>query len=378
VPRYGARNPTNPMSGSDFLFVTAVGVATACLTWMTVAILIRFASKIGLIDRPNERSLHSSPTPRGGGVGFVFAIVVFLVAVAIFGSRRFESTESGSLLPIGTYLGTALLIAAISLCDDFKSLGAGLRLLVHFAAAATALAGIGYFRYFSIPGLRTADFGWIGPALTFIWIVGLTNVYNFMDGIDGIAGMQGLIAGIAWAIAGTWQGSPVVAMLGLMLAGGCLGFIVHNWAPAKIFMGDVGSAFLGYSFSILPLLSLNEAERAGRTSFSAGIPIFALLVVWPFVGDGLFTFARRARRRDAVWRPHKTHLYQRLVRAGWTHARVTSLYAAWCVMSLLAGLLWLSGYPIGGPIAVFFPPLSLLIVYGTVKILERRASECHA
>jgi Fuc2NAc and GlcNAc transferase len=366
------------MSHTDGLLVAVAGAMAALVTWIIVSVLVRCASRIGLVDQPNDRSLHTRPTPRGGGIGFVVAIAAILTVFAAVGGNRFGFVGRSSYLPLAAYLGAALLIAAISLRDDFKSLGAGLRILFHFAAAGTSLAGIGYFRYYSIPGFHTADFGRLGAALTFVWIIGLTNVYNFMDGIDGIAGIQGIIAGLGWAAAGAWQGSFEVAILGLLLAGGCLGFILHNWSPAKIFMGDVGSAFLGYSFSILPLLSLHEAEKSGKSAFAGAIPVFALLAVWPFVGDGMLTFIRRARNRDALWRPHRSHLYQRLVRVGWSHARVSGFYLTWCTLSLLVGILWLCGGFYGNLFAALFPLASLLCVYATVKGQERRASECHA
>ncbi len=319
-------------------FLAVVGLSAVAANWALVAGLIRFAPRIGLLDRPNDRSLHTKVTPRGGGLGFVVVFALGLGALLLFGVIVGELRQ-----PLMVYLGGALFIAAVSLRDDFKSLSPGLRLLCQLAVAVAAVTGVASFGIVSVPLLGPVHLGWAGAVLTVVWIVGLTNVYNFMDGIDGIAGVQGVAAGLAWAAAGAWFAAPAITLLGILLAAGCLAFLGHNWSPARIFMGDVGSAFLGYSFAVLPLLLVRSQPATGGNFDPGLVPVLALLVVWPFVGDGFYTFIRRARRREAVWKPHRSHLYQRLVRSGWSHAGVSSLYAAWCAVSALAGLSWLAG-----------------------------------
>src|SRR6185436_11775719 len=131
----------------------------------------------------------------------------------------------------------------------------------------------------------------LGFTITFFWIVGLTNAYNFMDGIDGIAGGQALVAGIGWTAIGWLDGQSHIVVFGLLLAATNLGFLFHNWSPARIFMGDVGSAFLGYSFAVLPLML--SSQSTGRTGFK--LALAAILPVWPFVFDSTFTILRRLR-----------------------------------------------------------------------------------
>jgi UDP-N-acetylmuramyl pentapeptide phosphotransferase/UDP-N-acetylglucosamine-1-phosphate transferase len=203
----------------------------------------------------------------------------------------------------------------------------------------------------------------------------MTNVYNFMDGIDGIAGTQGLVAGVAWMAGGWWLASTPIALLGAALAGACLGFLIDNWSPARIFMGDVGSAFLGFLFALLPLVALREPSLASRTLDASRLPLFALLVVWPFVSDGFFTFVRRACRGEVVWKPHRSHLYQRLVGVGWPHSRVSGLYGAWCGLSAVVGLLWLTGDPSAAPAVAVVPLSSLAAMILFVAHSERRALE---
>lgn len=343
----------------DFKMEWGVWLVAALVTWLLVSLLIRLAPRIGLLDRPNERSLHTRVTPRGGGIGLVMALLGLAGWWLVSG--RIEA-ELHSVVMI--YLGAALFIAAVSLRDDFKSVGAGWRLLCHIGSAVVAVHFIGPMQVVALPaGLGEYDLGWMGPVFTVVWIVGLTNVYNFMDGIDGIAGVQGVVAGLAWSAAGWWYGLPAVALLGLALAGGCAGFLQHNWMPAKVFMGDVGSAFLGFCFAVLPLVALRELTWTGQTAGLGKVPGFALLAVWPFVGDGFFTFLQRLRKLEPVWKAHRSHLYQKLVRTGFTHAQVSLLYACWCVVCAATGLLWLIGARGTSVAAVSIPLFSLAGVF---------------
>ncbi|MFT3828374.1 MAG: glycosyltransferase family 4 protein [Opitutaceae bacterium] len=401
---------------------------TAALTWLLVGQLIRLAPRIGLLDRPNERSSHTRVTPRGGGIGFVLAIALALGVRGLLGDGReavpgarpslaasqtsSDTGEAVALARSGTAAGTplprdgsaplsaepgskrdsfhdvgvslvpstvvtaaqlyavvaaALFIAAISLRDDFKSLGAGLRFACHFAAAGVVVGTLGAFRAIDLPyGATWLLPGWLGTTLTIVWIVGLTNVYNFMDGIDGIAGGQGVAAGLGWLVAGLAFGAPTTAFLGAVLAVGCAGFLLHNWSPAKIFMGDVGSAFLGFLFAVVPLAAVTEVPDL------AGLwPLFAGLVVWPFVGDGFLTFVRRLRKGEKVWEAHRSHLYQRLTRCGWTHARVSRLYLGWAGLTVSIAWLWSTDFPGAAACVIVLPPASLAALFLYVSKRER-------
>jgi UDP-N-acetylmuramyl pentapeptide phosphotransferase/UDP-N-acetylglucosamine-1-phosphate transferase len=271
------------------------------------------------------------------------------------------------------YLSTALFIALVSLWDDFRSLGVGLRIFCHVAAAAFVVCLLAHFEVVRLPGLNMDLPVWLGIVFTIVWIVGLTNVYNFMDGIDGIAAVQGVVAGLAWAVAGVWLGSGVIWEFGLVLMGACFGFVLFNWAPARIFMGDVGSTFLGFTFAVLPLLLVRELPRLTNAVPPGIVPGFAVLVVWPFVGDGLLTFFLRTFRGERVWQAHRSHLYQRLVQTGWSHARVSLLYGGWCVVSALAGLWWLRQAPGATLVAMATPILTLAGMYFFVSRREMAA-----
>ncbi|HLP07196.1 MAG TPA: glycosyltransferase family 4 protein [Opitutaceae bacterium] len=349
--------------------IPGYGFGAALLTWFLVGQLIRLAPRIGLLDRPNERSSHTRVTPRGGGIGFVIAIALAIGVFALVGGDPATSATWPKIVATQLFavLAAALFIAAISLRDDFKSLGAGLRFACHFAAAGVAVGTLGAFRGLDLPFVGTWMLpGGLAIALTVVWIVGLTNVYNFMDGIDGIAGVQGVTAGLGWVIAGLAFGAPATAFLGVVLAAGCAGFLVHNWSPAKIFMGDVGSAFLGFLFAVVPLVAVREVPEV------AGVwPLFAGLVVWPFVGDGFLTFMRRLKKREKVWEAHRSHLYQRLTRTGWSHAQVSRLYAGWAGLTVSVAWLWSTDFPGVGWLVLAVPLGSLAALFAFVSKRER-------
>jgi UDP-N-acetylmuramyl pentapeptide phosphotransferase/UDP-N-acetylglucosamine-1-phosphate transferase len=279
-----------------------------------------------MLDVPNERSSHTNPTPRGGGIVIV---IVTLISWSVY--VYIQKAE----LVSAAYLAGAIFIAVISWIDDWRSVGSFWRFLCHSLAAALAIYSFGFWQQITVPFLPEIHLGWLGIPLTFIWIVGLTNAYNFMDGIDGIAGSQAVIASLGWVFIGSFLGVDEYAWLAGFLLATNLGFLIHNWPPAKIFMGDVASAFLGFTFAVFPLLiEQKAADLKGKLFF------VSWLFVWPFVFDSVFTFFRRLARREKVWRPHRTHLYQRLLSGGFTHRFVTLLFGFLALCGMFSGLLW--------------------------------------
>jgi UDP-N-acetylmuramyl pentapeptide phosphotransferase/UDP-N-acetylglucosamine-1-phosphate transferase len=154
-----------------------------------------------------------------------------------------------------------------------------------------------------------------------------------MDGIDGIAATQALVAGLGWCLLGKLASDGGAMLAGSIIAGAAAGFLVLNWAPATLFMGDVGSAFLGFTLAAMPLVADDTPRLA--------IP--AVLMVWPFVFDASLTFLRRLARGENVFAAHRSHLYQRLTAVGWSHARVTTLYLVLDAIGVVAAVLWLQG-----------------------------------
>jgi FlaA1/EpsC-like NDP-sugar epimerase/UDP-N-acetylmuramyl pentapeptide phosphotransferase/UDP-N-acetylglucosamine-1-phosphate transferase len=302
------------------LKITAFSFVSPLIVSYVIVWLIRIlAERHRILDIPNERSSHTSPVPTAGGLA--------IVAVTLVGAWLLVWL-SASPLPMRKlvlYTAGALLLASVSLFDDLRNLPTGFRFAAHSLAAVLAIWMLGPLDTLKIPILQQVHLGWLGLPITFIWVVGLTNAYNFMDGIDGMAGVQALVAGLGWTLLAVAGGEPSVALLGLILAGGSLGFLMHNWPPARIFMGDVGSVFVGYNFAVLPLMMISAVKGSGNRDW---IPVAGLFLVWPIVFDTVYTLFRRLLRGEDLFASHRSHLYQRLVVAGLGHRPVTLLYAA--------------------------------------------------
>lgn len=338
-------------------------VTVTALSWASVRGFRAWALRRSLLDIPNQRSSHIQPTPRGGGL--VIALVTIVGWLALQG----VFVQTSWKIAVAYALGAAT-IAAISWIDDLHSVSCRPRLAIHLLGALLAVAAFGGWHTIELPWGQPVHLGYFGVALTVVWIIGLTNAYNFMDGSDGMAGSQGVIAGLGWACLGLLSGSPLVTGIALLLTGATLGFLLHNWPPARIFMGDVGSAFLGYSFAVLPLLGLHEKGPLASAS-----PILGLLLVWPFVFDAAFTFLRRLRNGENVFDAHRSHLYQRLIIAGHSHRFVMILYSALAIVGSAAGVLWLKQPTLAfWCSAVLFPSLAWMLL-GFVDSQERLAQE---
>jgi UDP-N-acetylmuramyl pentapeptide phosphotransferase/UDP-N-acetylglucosamine-1-phosphate transferase len=310
----------------------------------------RWALRRAFLDVPNARSSHVRPTPRGGGVAIVLGFVLGLLIWRLGG-------ESLSLSPRALgWLAGALLVAGVSFVDDLSSLPAWLRLLAHVLGALLL----------TLAGVQERDMPlMVALPLAFVWVALVTNIYNFMDGIDGLAGAQAVVAGTALAVAGAIVGNPLVSGAGALIAAASAGFLVHNVpSPARLFMGDVGSTFLGFNFAGLTLLG-NLGVGGGRLPLEFGIVVLA-----PFLFDGLVTLGRRIVRGERWFEAHRSHYYQRLVSRGLGHGQVTGLYVGLAVVSGVAGL---AGLAVDQPlrqalVLVAYAPM--LLVVGLVWRLE--------
>ncbi len=291
-----------------------------------VKIIGRNAHYLGLIDKPNERSSHSQPTPRGGGMVLVVMTIIGLIISQIF--WRLTSWQG-----LMFYVGAAILIALVSWFDDIRTLSPKIRFIAHFVAAGLVIAKWGYFERLTLPFTGNIYLGQIGLVLTIGWIVGLTNAYNFMDGIDGIAGGQALVAGIGWAVVGWMIEDKFIFVLGGLLAASSIGFLFYNWSPAKIFMGDVGSAFLGFTFAVIPLVAINSPSITRDF-----IPWIGFLLLWPFILDTGFTLLRRLSKGENIFQAHRSHLYQRMVISGYSHQSVSLLYIGLALIGSIVSL----------------------------------------
>lgn len=252
------------------------------------------------LDQPNERSLHAAPVPRIGGLGLMPGALLGVLAVGGAGWAAFF----------------ALALMLLSLLDDWRSLSAAVRLPLHLAAAAG-------FALLALPSQ-----GWAAVIVLAVAMGWMTNLYNFMDGSDGLAGGMALIGFGVYALAAALSGAPDFALVNLCVAAAAAGFLVFNFPPARVFMGDAGSIPLGFL-----------AGALGLQGCSGGLwPLwFPLAVFGPFITDASVTLVRRALRRERVWQAHRSHYYQRIILLGWSH-RQTALaeYALMLASGLLA------------------------------------------
>jgi len=338
------------------LQVSGIGFLALVLSYLGVATLRRWAERRNILDIPNKRSSHTLPTPRGGGIAIAF-FVLFGFAIA------WLINPSWPVWALSAYLFGAALIAVVSWLDDLRPLPNRIRFAAHSAGAILAILGFGYWHSVDIPLVGQLNFGWFGFLVVFLWIVGLTNAYNFMDGIDGIAGGQAVVAGFGWAILGWLGDQSLVGLLGLLLAMTSLGFLGHNWPPARIFMGDVGSAFLGYTFAVLSVIAAAKDPR---------FFLIGLLLVWPFVFDTTLTFLRRLQKGENVFFAHRSHLYQRLVIAGCSHRFVTLLYMGLALVATILSLLWFIRIDGSEFAVVIILPLLCLGLWGFVIYQEKQ------
>ena len=276
----------------------------------------RLALRLGAIDRPGGRRVHERPTPRMGGLAIVFG---FSLSALLFCPRD----TLAALLP------GALLIAAMGAVDDCFGLRPGVKLLLQLLAAALAVRGglvIRVFLGLPLPGS-------LAVGLTVFWIVACTNAVNLIDGLDGLACGVSALGALTMLLVSLLVSAPPAGLILAALTGACLGFLPYNRCPAQIFMGDLGSQFLGY---VLALASVLGALKL-HALFSFFVPLLALSVP---LADTAFAFFRRILRRKNPFRADKSHIHHRLLALGLTQKQtVALLYAVSSLLGLVAVLL---------------------------------------
>lgn len=316
------------------------------LSYLAVYLIRRYAEKRQLLDHPNDRSSHSAPMPRGGGLTIVLIVT---------GAGLWSISETGLSRNL-IYIVCGIIIAFLGWRDDIHSLSTKVRLAIQSIVAIVSIYGFGYFESVTIPLFGVFHLGVVGIVITFLWIIGLTNAYNFMDGIDGIAGGVAFAGGVGWVLLSSnidYLANSFVFWIGFAIAASSLGFLGHNWQPAKIFMGDVASTFLGYSFAVLPLLASDQKGDA---------LMLGTLLMWTFIMDAGITFIQRLIRREKIFSAHRSHLYQRLVIGGYTHATVSFLYIVLTFVAIRFAFEWMRGNQIASGFILFGLPLVWIIL----------------
>ncbi len=283
--------------------VWVAGISIVCAALLT-AWARRAAEGWGMVDHPNARSSHHRPTPRNGGLAVFLAMMAGVVSWGL--GWRFDASYVALFLSLAG-------ITVVGLWDDRRALSPLARLVFQTVLAAFFVEFAGGIDQLPVPGLADWPLGGLAKPLAVLWIVAVVNFYNFLDGIDGLAGLQAVITGLGIAAFGF---DNLASVVGLALAGASLGFLLHNWSPARIFLGDAGSGLMGFAFAALPLLAPLGSRR--------GSVLFVGTSLWFFLADAVFTLARRVARGDRFYEAHREHLYQRLVISGWSHGVVTT------------------------------------------------------
>ena len=330
---------------------TALWLAVAfVVTWAAAGAVRRYAISRSMMDVPNERSSHAMPVPRGGGMAIA---VVVLGGVAVSG--MLGAISSNELVAL---LGGGTLVALVGWLDDHGSVQAIYRATIHLVAAAWAVYWLGGYTTVDLLGARIT-LGAGGSILAIVGIVWSVNLYNFMDGIDGLAAGEAVCVG-AFAGALLWHvGLSGLATISFLTAAAAAGFLVWNWAPAKIFLGDVGSGLLGFVFGGLAVASENQGGPP--------VIVFAILL-GVFAFDATATLVRRVLRGERWYSAHHSHAYQRMVEAGWSHRRVSG--SAFVLNLFLGGTAFLAiARPTLWPVVV---ALVIAVLTGAYVLVERR------
>lgn len=316
----------------------------AGISFFLTQLLRHYALVQRLVDVPNARSSHVVPTPRGGGLAIVLS---FLLAVALL-----FATGVISLGVFAAYVGTGGLIAVIGFMDDHGHIAARWRLLGHFAAASWGLFWLGGLPVVTVLGFDF-DLGWVGDILAVFYLVWMLNLYNFMDGIDGIASVEAICVCLGICLLYWISDMPELIWLPLFLAASVIGFLWWNFPPARIFMGDAGSGFLG---GVLGLLSLHAAWTKPQMLWAW------VILLGVFIVDATFTLLRRLFRGDKVYEAHRSHAYQFASRKMGSHMAVTLAVGMINICWLLPVALLVSKFELDGLVGVVvaYAPLVFL------------------
>ena len=333
-------------------------LAVAFLVTLAATPVVRAAARrFHLLDHPNERSSHRTVTPRSGGIAILLGLTLALaLAPGALAGRSGVAFAAGGLL-----------IAVVGLLDDRFGLSPWPRLACQTAAALAVVGTAGGLERLPLPPPLDVPLGLIGGAVGVVWIVAVVNFFNFMDGIDGLAGLQGVITSAAVALA-LCQTGPGPAAVGAALVGACAAFLVFNWNPASVFLGDAGSGLVGYTLSVLPFLATNEKR-----------PDLVVLVgasLFLFLGDATTCLLRRIVRGERWYEAHREHLYQRWVQAGAGHGTVASRVGLGALAaSALALAGWRTGEAAWSWAALAVGTAAVAAEWTFVRRLERRARQ---
>jgi UDP-GlcNAc:undecaprenyl-phosphate GlcNAc-1-phosphate transferase len=326
--------------------LTGAGVLALVVSTIITPVVIRISHKRRWFDMPNERKIHTSPVPRLGGIGMFLAFVIAALAVPLLmpviapGHRAVQ--YGTNLVPV--FCAFAL-IHGLGLLDDFHNLNALLKFILQIAAAALVTLGGFTISVVNIPSVGTVALGILSWPLTIFWIIAISNAVNFVDGIDGLAGGISGIAALALGVVGFIQGSATPALMAFALLGAILGFMLFNYPPARIFMGDSGALFLGFTLAVIPLLKVPGPTSLGDLLAPATVMAVPIL-------DVVAAIVRRVREKRPIYSPDKEHIHHKLLALGLKDTTILPIIYAFCLYMAAASVL-----------SAFIPRVQALIVF---------------
>ncbi|MEE9446941.1 MAG: MraY family glycosyltransferase [Arenicellales bacterium] len=342
------------MTHVAFFTHVGFGVILTLIAMLGTELMRRYGR---IIDRPNQRSSHVRPLPRSGGVSIVLTFLLGMVFIIYQGDITLIKEQY-----MWGFVFSAMMIAVISLIDDIYNKSALFKLVTHFIAVGIVLKTGIVVDHLALPGVGYIEIGTWGYVLSFFWILGLTNAVNFMDGIDGLVAGCTVIASLFFMVISFYQGSSFVYVTCYTLLAGALGFLFLNFHPAKIFLGDVGSAFIGFTFATLAIIAARY--DASHTSF-----LVMPLLMFNIIYDTVFTFIRRLVKGENVLEAHRGHLYQLLIRSDYNHREVSLIHYCMAFMQGL-GAMWMVLIPGSQRVFIFIPFLLLQLLY-TYFVMRR-------
>lgn len=312
------------------------------LTYLFTISMKKIALKYSIMDIPGSRSSHIHPTPRGGGIAICISFLLMLFFLKNYTDNKFLWC---------LFFGVTI-ISGIGLIEDIKRLHIKTRFSVQVIASSIPIFYGFRLNEIELPMLGIINLGILSIPITLTWILWMTNLYNFMDGIDGITASQAAVVSFFLFLSFLIIKNNFLSLISLIIIGSSLGFLIHNFPPAKIFMGDVGSSSLGFIFAILAIFASQNEEHY--------IPFFIfLLLSGTFIFDTTITLMRRIVGGERWFEAHRSHYYQRLVIAGYTHKQVTLLECGVSVLLGIGGIIYLSANEIA----------RILILVGSITIL---------
>jgi len=341
-----------------------VYLGSTFLALLGTPVVIWLARRIGAVDHPCARSVHQRPIPRIGGVAIFVSSMCLILAVLYLHNDIGEAFRAVRL-QVTALLGSAAFIFLLGLVDDLRHLPAGFKFLAELAAAGTlCLVGVRIDEIGLVDGYAIS-LGWLGCPLTLLWVVGITNAVNLSDGLDGLAaGISAITCGVIAALAIT-SDNPMMAVFALSLVGSLSGFLVFNFNPARIFMGDCGSLFLGYTIAASSVMCMTKSSAVvGLTlpALALGIPIF----------DTLFSMLRRYQERRSLFASDRGHFHHRLLDLGLRQRHAVILIYLFTLLCTGLGLLMMAQRDLTS-LAIFGGALLLLLVeFHVVGVIRPR------